>query len=174
MDRTDSRLNISCNRVSKSNSCPLSPSQLLLPLTIEDELKMERRRLAAKNKMSATSHFCDMLGGIMCQSCCRICHVPMPPCPCSRFADVLPGAKGLWLQTYRGLRKVKQSHDRNEVVYCNLEQNPSTRPVCSRQLPCLLRSGTLWCMKPGSNPDEERALLGQAPWQPIDYQSCEL
>ena len=58
--------------------------------------------------------------------------------------------------------------------WINLEQNPASRPVCSRFLPCLLKSGTLWCMEACSvdedSKNSERMLIGEA--RPSQFICC--
>lgn len=49
-------------------------------------------------------------------------------------------------------------------MVANLNQNPSTRPICSKLVPTLLRQGVMWVINRNSQTDasaaaEERMLL---------------
>ncbi|CAE7475058.1 unnamed protein product, partial [Symbiodinium pilosum] len=73
-------------------------------------------------------------------------------------------AKPVWLEKYRSNPKARRAFQAGWPVFANLEQNPSSRPIISRYLPCLLRSGLLWLLKPGEDEeqlDNERPLTGQ-------------
>ena len=74
--------------------------------------------------------------------------------------DCLRGAKPVWLEQYRQLPKARRAFGMNLPVIANLEQNPASRPILSRWLPCLLRSGTMWWLQDdAAKADSERMLL---------------
>lgn len=59
-------------------------------------------------------------------------------------------------------------------MVCNLQQNPTSRPIISTWLPALLKQGTMYLVKlTGNSGKEERWLLDSEPWnKEVIYNYC--
>ncbi|CAK9068160.1 unnamed protein product [Durusdinium trenchii] len=94
---------------------------------------------------------------ILAKSVCKSASLP--------FAELLSGAKKVWLQGYKDHPKVEKYWNRgSSALLANLQQNPKVRPVVSEYCPTLLRKGMMFLiLRPcslGSGPvREERYLL---------------
>lgn len=59
------------------------------------------------------------------------------------------GAQPVWLEKYRGSKKLHRLWDRGfQSAVVNLQQNPAQRPMCGGYCPTLLRAGTMFLVYP--------------------------